>query len=431
MKNMSKDEVIKDEGLTFSEKILSIKRVDRSGRKALAGDVIVASVDLTMATDGTGPLAIKVFNEVGAEKVWSPEKIILNIDHTFPPSSEQIANLHKLMKEFSIKYKIPIQEGSICHQYLLEYYVAPGMLIAGADSHTTTYGALGAFAIGIGSSEAAAVWISGEIWLKVPKTIKVIFEGKMPKGVFAKDLALEVVKKLGANGANYKAIEYSGELIHELSIASRATLTNMAAEAGAKAAIIEADKKTLNYIASNKRKTMILINSGKKAEYEEVLNINVEDLTPRVAAPHKVDNVKSIEEVEGTPINQAFLGSCTNGRLEDLEVAAEILKGRRVKDGVKFIVTPASKAVFNEALKNGVLEILMEAGAIITNPTCGACVGTHLGVLGDDEVCISSSNRNFIGRMGSKSSKVYLASPATVAASAIEGVITDPRRLLK
>jgi homoaconitase/3-isopropylmalate dehydratase large subunit len=204
----------------------------------------------------------------------------------------------------------------------------------------------------------------------------------------------------------------------------------MAAEAGAKAAIIEADKKTLAYLKSTERKAMLLINSGKEAEYEKILNINVNNLTPRVAAPYKVDNVKSIEEVEGIPINQAFLGSCTNGRLEDLEVAAEIVKGKKVKEGVRFIVTPASKTVFNEALKNGILEVLMEAGAIITNPTCGACVGTHLGVLGDEEVCISSSNRNFIGRMGSKTSKVYLASPATVAASAIEGAITDPRRFL-
>ncbi|MBS7657935.1 3-isopropylmalate dehydratase large subunit [Candidatus Bathyarchaeota archaeon] len=430
MSSHFRDEIIKDKGLTFSEKILSIKRVDSPGVRALAEDIIVASVDLSMATDGTGPLAIKVFNEMNAEKVWDSNKIVLNIDHTFPPSSEQIANLHKLMREFSIKYRIPLQEGNICHQYLLERYVVPGMLIAGADSHTTTHGALGAFAIGIGSSEAAAVWASGEIWLKVPKTIKIIFEGKLPKGVFAKDLALEVVKKLGANGANYKAIEYSGELIQELSISSRATLTNMAAEAGAKAAIIEADKKTLNYLKSTERKPMLLITSGKEADYEKILSINVEELSPRVAVPHKVDNVKPIEEVEGTPINQAFLGSCTNGRLEDLEAAAEILKGRKVKENVRFIVTPASKTVFNEALKNGILEVLMEAGAIITNPTCGACVGTHLGVLGDEEVCISSSNRNFIGRMGSKTSKVYLASPATVAASAIEGVITDPRRFL-
>lgn len=430
MDSYFKDEVIKDEELTFSEKILSIKRVDQPGKKALAGDIIVAYVDLSMATDGTGPLAIKVFNEMKAEKIWDPEKIVLNIDHTFPPSSEQIANLHKLMREFSIKYKIPLQEGNICHQYLLERYVVPGMLIAGADSHTTTHGALGAFAIGVGSSEAAAIWVSGEIWLKVPKTIKIVFEGELPKGVFAKDLALEVVKKLGANGANYKAIEYSGQVIQELSISSRATLTNMAAEAGAKAAIVEADKKTLSYLKTVGRKPMILINSGEKAEYEKVLNINVDEISPRVAVPHKVDNVKSIEEVEGIPINQAFLGSCTNGRLEDLEVAAEIVKGRKVKENVRFIVTPASKTVFNEALKNGILEVLMESGAIITNPTCGACVGTHLGVLGDNEVCISSSNRNFIGRMGSKTSKVYLASPATVAASAIEGVITDPRRFL-
>lgn len=423
-------EILGDPGLTFSEKLLSIKRADGLGGRSLAGDVIVANVDLSLATDGTGPLAIRAFEEMGAEKVWDPKRVILSIDHTFPPSSERVAGLHKLMRAFSARHGIPIQEGSICHQYLLERYVSPGMLVAGADSHTTTHGALGAFATGIGSTEAAAVWASGRIWLKVPKSIKVVFEGKLPKGVFAKDLALEAVGRLGAGGANYRAIEYAGSLIPKLSISSRATLANMGAEAGAKAAVVEADKMALRYLASVGRGPAALVKAGGEAEYEKVVEVDVEELTPLVAVPPRVDDVKPVEEVSGTPIDQAFLGSCTNGRLEDLEVAAAVLEGRKVKGGVRFIVTPASRAVYEEALREGVLEVLVEAGAIVTNPTCGACVGAHLGLLGPGEVCVSSSNRNFVGRMGARDSKVYLASPATVAASAVEGAITDPRGFL-
>lgn len=423
-------DVLRDDSLTFSEKILSIRRVDRPGLKVSPGDFVVVPVDLTLATDGTAPLAIKAFEEMKGGKVWDPRKIVLNIDHTYPAAAEPIANLHLMMRRFAREQGVELQEGNICHQYVLERYASPGMIIAGADSHTTTHGALGAFATGIGSTEAAAVWLSGKIWLRAPESIRVEVNGGMPKGVFAKDLALKVVGELEADGANYKAIEFKGDTIKGLSIASRATLSNMAMEAGAKAAIIEMDEKTEEFLKEADRKPLLELHSGDNAEYSETLKIEAAGLEPLVAAPHRVDNVKPVSEVEGTEVDQAFLGSCTNGRLEDLKVAAGIVKGRKVHGDVRFIVTPASKRVYSDALRDGTLEILARAGAVITNPTCGACVGTHLGILGSGEVCVSTSNRNFIGRMGARDSQVYLASPATVAASALEGKITDPRRYL-
>ncbi|MEM2865137.1 MAG: 3-isopropylmalate dehydratase large subunit [Candidatus Bathyarchaeia archaeon] len=421
--------VLKDDLLTFSEKILSLRRVDGSG-VASPGDFVVVPVDLTFATDGTAPLAIKVFEEMGDGKVWDPRRIVLNIDHTYPAAAEPIANLHLVMRRFAEEQGIEIQEGNICHQYILERYASPGMIIAGADSHTTTHGALGAFATGIGSTEAAAIWLSGKIWLRTPESIEVDVYGGMPRGASAKDLALKIVGELGADGANYKAIEFKGDAIRGLSVDSRATLSNMAMEAGAKAAIIEVDEKARAFLRDMGREPLLEIHSGDKAEYSKTLGVDASGLEPMVAAPHRVDNVKSIREVEGLEIDQAFLGSCTNGRLEDLRVAADIVKGRRIHGGVRFIVTPASKKVYLDALRDGTLEVLVRAGAVITNPTCGACVGTHLGILGPGEVCISTSNRNFIGRMGARDSQVYLASPATVAASALEGKITDPRRYL-
>jgi len=423
--------ILKDNELTFSEKILSIKRCDFPFKKALAGEIVPVSIDFSMATDGTGPLAIKIFKEMGVEKVWDPKKILLNIDHTYPASSEKIASLHKLMREFAREQGCLIQEGDIGHQYMLEYITTSGMLIVGADSHTTTHGALGAFATGLGSTEIAAVWASGDIWLKVPESIKVILEGKLPKGVYAKDIALSLIGMIKSDGANYKSIEYSGELIKDLSIDSRACICNMSMEAGAKAAIIEQDSITEEFLKSVLRKPMLEVHAGKKANYEEEITIEVNKIEPLVAAPDKVDNVKTIDEVYGTPIDQAFIGSCTNGRLEDLEVAASIIKNHKINKNVRFIITPASKKVFLMALKKGIITKLEKAGAIITNPTCGACVGTHMGLLASGEVCISSSNRNFKGRMGSKDSRIFLASPATVAASAIDGFISDPRRYLK
>ena len=426
---MNMEEILNSEELTFAEKILTIKQVELKSVKR-AGEIAIVSVDLAAGQDGTTPLAIKVFEEMGGEGVWDPSKILFVIDHTYPSSSSEISNLHKLMRSFAYKQGIRIVEGSIIHQVILEEYAVPGMLIVGADSHTTTHGAVGAFATGIGSTELAAVMLEGKIWLKVPSTIRVRLEEFLPKGVYAKDVALHVIGKIGAEGANYKSIEWTGKALSKLSIASRATLCNMSMEAGAKNAVVEYDAVTEEYLRELGRSPMIVVRSGRRAEVEDELRVECSKLEPMVAAPSRVDNVKPVREVEGTPIDQAFIGSCTNGRLEDLIEAAKILRGKKVKEGVRLIVTPASRRVYRDALRLGVLETLFEAGAIITNPTCGACVGTHLGVLGEGEVAISSSNRNFVGRMGHPSSKVYLASPATVAASAIRGVITDPRDFL-
>ncbi|MEM3506171.1 MAG: 3-isopropylmalate dehydratase large subunit [Candidatus Bathyarchaeia archaeon] len=423
--------ILKNDELTFSEKILSLKRCDSPLKVAYAGEIIVTSVDFSMATDGTGPLAIKIFKEMNAEKLWDPKKVLLNIDHTYPASSEQIASLHKLMRDFAKEQGCLIQEGDIGHQHMLEHISTSGMLIVGADSHTTMHGALGAFATGLGSTEIAAIWASGETWFKVPETIKVILEGELPKGVYAKDISLSLIGKIKSDGANYKSMEYSGNLIKKLSIDSRACICNMSMEAGAKAAIVEQDSITEVFLESVSRKPIIEVHAGNKANYEDKIVIEVDKLEPLVAAPDNVDNVKTIDEFYGTPIDQAFIGSCTNGRLEDLEVAASIVKNHKVKDSVRFIITPASRKVFLMALKKGIIFEFEKAGAIVTNPTCGACVGTHMGLLASGEVCISSSNRNFKGRMGSRESKIFLASPATVAASAIDGFISDPRRYLK
>ncbi|MEM3530887.1 MAG: 3-isopropylmalate dehydratase large subunit [Nitrososphaerales archaeon] len=425
------DKVLADEGLTFSEKILSLKRSDEPGKVANANEIMVAKVDLSMAHDGTAPLAIKVLNELGIKNVWDSSKVILHIDHTYPSSSEQIANFHSIMRKFAKAQGCHLQEGNICHQYMIEKFIVPGMLIIGADSHTNTQGCLGAFATGMGSTEIAAIWAGGKIWLKVPESIKVIFNGSLPKGVYAKDLILFTIGKISCEGANYKTIEFTGSVIKEFSIDSRATLCNMTTEAGAKAGIVEMDNVTKEYLMALGREPMLEVHAGKEAIYDKVLEEDVEQMEPYVALPNSVDNVKPVREVEGIPIDQAFLGSCTNARPEDLMIAARMLKGRKVKEGVRLIVTPASKSVYKFALRNEIANILMEAGAFITSPTCGACVGTHCGVLGAGEVCISSSNRNFIGRMGSTESKVYLASPATVIASAIKGKIADPRDYLR
>jgi 3-isopropylmalate/(R)-2-methylmalate dehydratase large subunit len=426
---MDVKKVLESEELTFAEKILAIKQVNPEGVKK-AGEIAIVSVDLAAGQDGTTPLAIKVFEEMGGERVWDPSKILFVIDHTYPSSSAEISNLHKLMRVFARKQGIRVVEGGIIHQVILEEYAAPGMLIVGADSHTTTHGAVGAFATGIGSTELAAVMLEGRIWLKVPSTMRVRLEGSLPKGVYAKDIALHVIGGIGVEGANYKSIEWTGETLSKLSVASRATLCNMSMEAEAKNAVVEYDAVTEEYLKELGRHPMAIVRSGRKAEVEDELRVECSRLEPMVAAPSSVNNVKSVREVEGTPIDQAFIGSCANGRLEDLIEAAKILQGRNVKKGIRLIVTPASRKVYLDALRLGILEALLEAGAVVTNPTCGACVGTHLGVLGEGEIAISSSNRNFVGRMGHPSSKVYLASPATVAASAIRGAITDPRDFL-
>ena len=416
---------------TISEKILA----RASGNKKVeAGEIVDASVDLAMSHDNAA-LVSKVFKEIGVDKVWDPDKIVIILDHRAPANIIKAAEAHKSIREFvkgqDIKNFYDIGEG-ICHQVVPEKgFVKPGMLIVGTDSHTTTYGAFGAFSTGIGATEMACVWATGKLWLKVPETIKMIIKGKLQDMVMAKDVILYIIGKIGSDGANYKAIEFYGETVKNFSVASRMTISNQAMEAGAKVAIVPPDEKTLDYLKSRVKGDVESISADKDANYEDVLEFDVSDLEPQVACPHTVDNVKPVSEVAGIEIDQAVLGSCTNGRLEDLEIAARILEGRRIASSVRMIVVPASREVYLEALKKGYIEIFLKAGATIINPGCGPCLGAHQGVLASGERAITSTNRNFRGRMGSPDSEIYLASPATVAASAIKGEIADPREVLK
>ncbi|MGQ9787748.1 MAG: 3-isopropylmalate dehydratase large subunit [Candidatus Hadarchaeaceae archaeon] len=416
-------------GKTITEKILG----RASGGDVSPGDLIVAPIDACMAHDGTAPLAIKAFCEMGAKKVWNPSSIALVIDHIAPSASEGTSNLHTLMRKFAAEHGIKlfdVGEG-ICHQIMPEKgYVLPGRVIVGADSHTCTYGAFGAFSTGIGSTELAAVMVSGKLWFRVPESIRCLVNGLMPEGVLPKDVILHILGLIGADGATYKAIEFSGDAVAGMSISGRMTLCNMVVEMGAKNGIVEPDGKVRDFLSGRVRAEGEYLWSDPNAEYSEVFEISAEELEPMAACPSSVDNVKPVKYVEGIEVDQVFLGSCTNGRLEDLLDAAKILKGRKVRDGVRMLVIPASREVYLEAMKIGLLQILVEAGCSIYGPGCGPCPGGHLGVLGQGEVCVSTSNRNFVGRMGSKESQIYLVSPLTAAASAITGELTDPRRFL-
>jgi len=417
--------------MNISEKILAAA----SGRSEVSpGEIVEAKVDMAMVNEITGPLAIQAFHKIGIGKVWDNERIVMVLDHQVPADSVRSAELHKIMRTFareqSIRNLYDVGFGGVCHQVMAEKgHVKPGELIVGADSHTCTYGAFGAFGTGIGSTEMAAVLATGQIWLKVPETIRVDVEGMFQRFVMPKDLILSIVGQIGADGATYKAIEFMGSTMEKMSVSGRMTMCNMAVEMGAKTGIINPDETTLSYVKSRTDKPFRILRSDPDAQYEKTLNLNVDDLEPQVARPHAVDNVKPISEVEGVPVDQAFIGSCTNGRLEDLRLAAQFLRGKRIKDGVRMLITPVSQEVYLKALQEGLLEVFVEAGAYVCSPTCGACFGGHMGLLAPGETCISSSNRNFAGRMGSPQAKIYLASPVTVAASAITGRITDPRRL--
>jgi 3-isopropylmalate/(R)-2-methylmalate dehydratase large subunit len=419
------------ERLNIVEKILA----RASGEKEVSpGQIIDAKVDKAMMHDLTGPRVIDSFREIGVKRVWDPERIIVVFDHDVPPSTIKAAELQKKVRNFvreqGIKYFYDIGRGGVCHVVMLEKgHVKPGELIVGADSHTVTYGALGAFATGVGATDMAAVLATGSIWLRVPETLKFEVSGKLQKRVYAKDLILHIIGMIGAEGANYKAMLFSGQTIRDLGIDGRATICNMSIEAGAKVGIIEPDEKTIKYVKERTGEPITPIRSDEDAEFTKVYEIDASRLEPQVAIPPSVDNVKPVSEVGGIEIQQGFIGTCTNGRLDDLRAAAEILKGRRVKDGVRLVIIPGSQEVYDHALKEGLIEIFIKAGAIVCGPGCGPCIGISRGVLADDEVCISSANRNFVGRMGSPKSKVYLASPATVAASAIKGKITDPREV--
>lgn len=403
---------------TVIEKIIS----SHAHKTVKKNEIAIVDVDGVMATDTTAPLTLKAFAEMGGEKVWDPSKMFLIIDHASPAPNERIARLHDLMRDFSRKQDVKLYDvgEGICHQLMVEnHHVKPGQLFLGADSHTCTYGALGAFATGVGSTDLAGVMLTGQTWVKVPETMKIILNGSLQKGVSAKDLILYIVGKIGIEGATYKAIEFTGDAVKELTLDSRLTLSNMAIEMGAKACFVDTRGLSLPYEFED-------VYGDEDAEYEKVIEFNASAIQPEVSVPHSPDNVKTIEEVIGQPVQQAFIGSCTNGRLEDLHAAAEILKGRKVHASVRLIIAPASKQVFLEALKDGTVEALTEAGASFINSGCGPCVGTHQGIPGDGESVISATNRNFQGRMGNRNSFVYLASPATVAASAIYGKITNP-----
>jgi 3-isopropylmalate/(R)-2-methylmalate dehydratase large subunit len=421
--------ILNDDSLTFAEKIISARA--EGGEKVLSpGDITVLGADLAMAQDSTGPLAIKVFNEMGMEKIWDPSKVHLVIDHTFPAADEKVANLHNLMRQFAKKMGCRLVEGSISHQHLLEKHLVPGMVLFGADSHTSQGGALGAFATGIGSSEMAGVWASGKLWVRVPESIKINLEGSFRKGVSARDVISHFIGMVGEDGGNYKSLEWKGSAVKELSIASRACISNNSMECGCKLSVFEPDTTTREYLHSVDRAPVLEVYAGKKAAYKDQYDVDLEKLEPQVAEPGNVDKVKTVTELAGQPIDQAFIGSSTNGRYEDLAVVASILKDRKVKEGTRCIITPASRSVFEQAINGGLVEIFMRSGAVFTNATCGACVGTHLGALGENEICISSSPRNYVGRMGATSAQIFLASPATCAASALEGKITDPREYL-
>ncbi|MBS7648990.1 MAG: homoaconitase large subunit [Candidatus Bathyarchaeia archaeon] len=418
-------------GKTIAEKIFSLA----SGKDAYAGDIVIAKVDAAMMHDGTALLAIEAFREMGGQSLWNSSRVFLIIDHVAPSATENFSKVHKVMREFVQKYSANLYDAGsgICHQLMIESgLIRPGTLVVGADSHTCTYGALGAFATGIGSTEMAAVCISGKLWFKVPETLKIEINGSLPPMVQPKDVILKIIGIVGADGATYKSIEYSGSTVKLMGIDGRLTLCNMAVEMGAKSGIVEPDVKTINYLCSlgiKKEDTIILI-SDENADYAGKICVNVSDLEPQVACPHSVDNVKPIRDVEGIEVDQVFIGSCTNGRLEDLRVAAEILRGRRIKKGVRAIIAPASRSIYLQALKEGLIEVFVQAGCIVCSPGCGPCAGAHQGILAPGEVCLSTSNRNFKGRMGSPEAEIYLASPATAAATALEGGITDPRRLL-
>jgi len=417
--------------MNIVEKILA----RASGRDHVSpGEIVEASVDVAMIHDLTGPLTIESFRKIGAKKVWDSQRIVVVLDHLVPANSVKSAELHKIVRNFAREQKIDnfydIGQGGVCHQIMPEKgHVRPGELIVGADSHTCTYGAFGAFATGIGSTEMAAVFVTGTLWFKVPKVIKVNVTGQLQDLVTAKDLILNIVGQIKVDGAIYDGLEFTGPTIQNLSVDGRMVLCNMAVEVGAKTGIIEPDEKTLNYVKRRTTKPFKPVKSDPDATYKKVLDVDVTDMEPQVSCPHSVDNVKPISEIDEVEVDQAFVGSCTNGRLEDLRLAARLLGKRKIKKGVRMLVSPASQEIYLEALREGFIKTFVEAGAYVCNPTCGPCLGGHLGLLAPGEVCISSSNRNFVGRMGSPEAYVYLASPATVAASAITGKITDPRTL--
>lgn len=412
-------------GHTSIEKII-MRNTENISVKS--GDIVTVNVDRAMIHDIFIPFVAEKFKEMGFEKIWDPSKVVLIYDHLVPASRIEDVRHFKIGDEFADKYGLENvhRADGICHQLMVEaHYAKPGDIVFGTDSHTTTYGSIGAFSSGIGYTEMAAVLGTGQLWVKVPETIKITIDGKLPKNVMSKDVILKIIGDLGADGANYKALEFHGSTISQMSIDSRMTIANMAVEAGAKAAIFAPDQKTADYFGIAFKDLPNIIGDSNAA-YIKQLSYRADDMVPLLACPPSVDKIKPVADLVGTDIDQVFIGSCTNGRLEDLEIAAEILKDKRVHSHIKLIVTPASKDTYIKASKAGILDTLIKAGAIITHPGCGLCCGRAGGILSEGERIVATNNRNFLGRMGPASVEIYLSSPAVAAASAISGNITLP-----
>ncbi len=416
-------------GKTLAEKLLSAK----AGTDVRAGELVVVPVDLVFVQDTTGPLAIRQFDEIGLNALKNPKRTVLFMDHCAPSPARQLSNDHMLIRDFAREKGAVLYDvgDGVCHQLVAEALAAPGDIVLGADSHTVTAGGLGAFATGMGSTDIAVAMALGKTWLRVPESVNVKVTGRFGKGVYAKDLVLHLIGRVGADGATYKSLEFNGDGVRHLTVPERLTIANMAVEAGAKVGLFPSDYMTEAYLREEGRgERYHPLAPDPDAVYESAIEIDVSRLEPTVSQPHTVDNTALVKDLKGTRIHQVFIGTCTNGRLEDIRIAAGILRGRKRHPGTRLIVAPASRKIFLAALAEGLIATLVEAGAAIVPPGCAACIGSHQGILGDGEVCLSTANRNFKGRMGNPEGFIYLASPATAAATAIRGEITDPREFL-
>lgn len=412
---------------TIAEKILSL----HAGRDLSAGDFAICKVDFTFGQDGTSSIIIDRIKELGATALRT--RFCMVIDHSAPSPNEGVSRVHKKMRDFAKEFNLELFDigCGVCHQVIPESgEILPGDLVLGADSHTCTYGALGAFATGVGSTDLAFALATGKNWFNVPETIKIVVSGNIPKGVFAKDIILHIIGQIKADGATYKAVEFSGPVINKLDMDGRFTICNMVVEMGAKCAFMPQDEKTIEWLKPRVKRRIKPVTPDKDANYESALKFDISHLLPQVSIPHSVDNVSPVDQLKKIKINEAFLGTCTNARLADFKIAAKILKSKRVAKGIRLIIAPSSRSIYLEALKLGIVDTFIKAGAVIVAPGCGPCVGTHNGVPADGEVVISTANRNFKGRMGNPNAFIYLASPATVVASAIRGYISDPREFL-
>ena len=418
-------------GQTLVERILS----EKSGRDVRAGDIVIAKVDLAYVQDGTGPLTFRQMEAMGLAKAANPSRTVVFIDHASPPPRKELATDHVYLRDFGGKLGAVISDigGGVCHQVAFEWYVRPGDVVIGADSHTVMGGAMGAFASGMGSTDVAVAIGLGKTWLRVPETIRFDVKGAFPKGVYSKDLILKVIGDIKTDGATYQSMEWGGPAVHAMPMTERMVLSNMAIEAGGKCGPIPSDEETKRYLKAHKReKDWKPLKPDSDAEYEREVEVDVKELEPMVARPPQEDNVVPVTDpsVKGLRIQQVYLGSCTNARFEDIKVFCDILKGEKVASGTRLIVTPASKESYEKSLKAGLFDVLLDAGAMINSPGCAACPGVHGGIPGDGENVLSTTNRNYVGRMGNPAAFTYLASPATAAATAIRGAITDPREVM-